>query len=93
MALGQFFIQSLISRSDKSNHLVKKQFNTRSTLVNVRSPNNCSSGATIQYHPPYVATRGMEKSSWETEMLSDEELSELIGYKARAYQRRWLINR
>ena len=29
----------------------------------------------------------------ETEILSDEELAELTGYKARAYQRRWLIDR
>ena len=29
----------------------------------------------------------------ETEILSDEELAELTGYKARAYQRRWLIVR
>lgn len=29
----------------------------------------------------------------ETEILSDEELADLTGYKARAYQRRWLIDR
>lgn len=29
----------------------------------------------------------------EKEILSDEELAELTGYKARAYQRRWLIDR
>ncbi|MGF6668067.1 DUF4224 domain-containing protein [Pseudomonas monsensis] len=29
----------------------------------------------------------------ETEILSDDELAELTGYKARAYQRRWLIDR
>lgn len=29
----------------------------------------------------------------EREILSDEELAELTGYKARAYQRRWLIDR
>ncbi len=29
----------------------------------------------------------------ENEILSDEELAELTGYKARAYQRRWLIDR
>ncbi|WP_277758008.1 MULTISPECIES: DUF4224 domain-containing protein [Pseudomonas] len=29
----------------------------------------------------------------KTEILSDEELAELTGYKARAYQRRWLIDR
>lgn len=29
----------------------------------------------------------------ENEILSDEELAELTGYKARAYQRRWLIER
>lgn len=29
----------------------------------------------------------------ENEILSDEELAELTGYKARAYQRRWLLDR
>ena len=29
----------------------------------------------------------------ETEILSDEELVELTGYKARGYQRRWLKER
>jgi len=29
----------------------------------------------------------------ETEILSDEELVELTGYKARGYQRRWLSER
>ncbi|MFV3317083.1 DUF4224 domain-containing protein [Pseudomonas sp. NY15374] len=29
----------------------------------------------------------------ETEILSDEELAELTGYKARGYQRRWLQER
>ncbi|WP_223435222.1 MULTISPECIES: DUF4224 domain-containing protein [unclassified Pseudomonas] len=29
----------------------------------------------------------------ETEILSDEELADLTGYKARAYQRRGLIDR
>ncbi|WP_409302979.1 DUF4224 domain-containing protein [Pseudomonas sp. KCJK8993] len=29
----------------------------------------------------------------ETEILSDEELTELTGYKARAWQRRWLDER
>ncbi|VVO21643.1 DUF4224 domain-containing protein [Pseudomonas fluorescens] len=29
----------------------------------------------------------------ETEILSDEELADLTGYKARAYQRRWLTDR
>ena len=29
----------------------------------------------------------------ETEILSDEELAELTGYKARGYQRRWLKER
>ncbi len=29
----------------------------------------------------------------ETEILSDEELTELTGYKARGYQRRWLQER
>ncbi|ESW39311.1 TPA: DUF4224 domain-containing protein [Pseudomonas putida] len=29
----------------------------------------------------------------ETEILSDEELAELTGYKARGYQRRWLEER
>ena len=29
----------------------------------------------------------------ETEILSDEELALLTGYKARAYQRRWLTDR
>lgn len=29
----------------------------------------------------------------ETEILSDEELAEFTGYKARAYQRRWLVDR
>jgi hypothetical protein len=29
----------------------------------------------------------------EADILSDEELAELTGYKARAYQRRWLIDR
>ncbi|MGV2835984.1 DUF4224 domain-containing protein [Pseudomonas shirazensis] len=29
----------------------------------------------------------------ETEILSDEELFELTGYKARGYQRRWLEER
>lgn len=29
----------------------------------------------------------------EAEILSDDELAELTGYKARAYQRRWLIDR
>lgn len=29
----------------------------------------------------------------ETEILSDEELVELTGYKARGYQRRWLEER
>jgi hypothetical protein len=29
----------------------------------------------------------------EAEILSDEELADLTGYKARAYQRRWLIDR
>lgn len=29
----------------------------------------------------------------ETEILSDEELADLTGYKARAYQRRWLLDR
>lgn len=29
----------------------------------------------------------------ETEILSDEELAALTGYKARAYQRRWLVDR
>lgn len=29
----------------------------------------------------------------ETEILSDEELAELTGYKARAWQRRWLDDR
>jgi len=35
----------------------------------------------------------MEQYLMETEILSDEELAELTGYKARAYQRRWLIDR
>jgi len=35
----------------------------------------------------------MEQYLMETEILSDEELTELTGYKARAYQRRWLIDR
>ncbi|EKT4568439.1 DUF4224 domain-containing protein [Pseudomonas sp. yb_2] len=29
----------------------------------------------------------------ETEILSDEELAELTGYKARGYQRRWLTEK
>ena len=29
----------------------------------------------------------------ETEILSDDELADLTGYKARAYQRRWLTDR
>ncbi|UVL17462.1 DUF4224 domain-containing protein [Pseudomonas sp. B21-044] len=29
----------------------------------------------------------------QTEILSDEELAELTGYKARGYQRRWLEER
>jgi hypothetical protein len=29
----------------------------------------------------------------ETEILSEEELAELTGYKARGYQRRWLEER
>lgn len=29
----------------------------------------------------------------ETEVLSDEELIEITGYKPRAYQRRWLSSR
>ncbi|UVK81301.1 DUF4224 domain-containing protein [Pseudomonas sichuanensis] len=29
----------------------------------------------------------------ETEILSDEELAELTGYKARGWQRRWLSDR
>ncbi|PYC28780.1 DUF4224 domain-containing protein [Pseudomonas mosselii] len=29
----------------------------------------------------------------KTEILSDEELAELTGYKARSYQRRWLEER
>lgn len=29
----------------------------------------------------------------ETEILSDEELAELTGYKARGWQRRWLRDR
>ncbi|WP_223431554.1 DUF4224 domain-containing protein [Pseudomonas sp. GL-B-26] len=29
----------------------------------------------------------------EAEILSDEELTALTGYKARAYQRRWLLDR
>lgn len=29
----------------------------------------------------------------ETKILSDEELAELTDYKARAYQRRWLVDR
>lgn len=29
----------------------------------------------------------------ETEILSDEELAELTGYRARGYQRRWLEQR
>lgn len=29
----------------------------------------------------------------ETEILSDEELADLTGYKARGYQRRWLEER
>jgi hypothetical protein len=29
----------------------------------------------------------------DSEILSDEELADLTGYKARAYQRRWLIDR
>lgn len=29
----------------------------------------------------------------ETEILSDEELADLTGYKAWAYQRRWLSDR
>jgi hypothetical protein len=29
----------------------------------------------------------------EAEILSDEELAHITGYKARAYQRRWLIDR
>lgn len=29
----------------------------------------------------------------ETEILSDDELAELTGYKARGWQRRWLLDR
>ena len=29
----------------------------------------------------------------ETEILSDEELEQITGYKARAWQRRWLANK
>jgi len=29
----------------------------------------------------------------KTEILSDEDLADLTGYKARGWQRRWLINR
>jgi hypothetical protein len=29
----------------------------------------------------------------ETEILPDEELTDLTGYRARAYQRHWLIDR
>ncbi|WP_411835680.1 DUF4224 domain-containing protein [Pseudomonas chlororaphis subsp. aurantiaca] len=29
----------------------------------------------------------------ESEILSDDELAEITGYKARAYQRRWLDDR
>lgn len=29
----------------------------------------------------------------DSEILSDEELAEITGYKARAYQRRWLDDR
>ena len=46
--------------------------------------------------PPFKVSRYSGKgqvSPMETEILSDEELADLTGYKARAYQRRWLVDR
>ena len=66
---------------------------TNGTFTSVTPLNPQSSEKNFETFNHLLPPRAAWSIIMETEILSDEELAELTGYKARAYQRRWLVDR